>query len=609
MTCKAERRFSCWPRWAATLALAILASTGAASLSAQVAQAQSAGTQGAGKLIAKAQEDLARGDGIAAEGRLRQALDAGASRQDVAAFMGEAMLMQNNLDRARHWLGRGLFAPGTVARGFRALARLEQREGNLPKAGEAFDRAIAVTPKDAAMWVEIGRFRYAGSEHLLAIEAADYALKLDPANVRALEFRGQIVRDQIGLVAAVPWFEAALKHAPDDLSALGEYAATLGELGRAREMLAVTRRMIELDPGNPRAFYLQAVLAARAGNSSLARTLLDRTGTALSGVPGALLLEGVLQIREGNYYLAADALEKLVKFQPANPTAQVLLARAYYLAGEYRTVARRFGAMALQQEATPYLQTLVARAYEALGQRDMAAPLLDRAAFPRNTAVAPVHRGSQVATLVAQGQLDEAEALAEERRAANPGSAINQALAGDVQLAKGDGTGALVRYRQAARVRLSEGLFVRMVTALLMDNDMDGARRFAEAFLYWNPTSTIGQRICGVLAANAGDWNRARMLFEHLEANGSNRDVALLSELALVQLRAGEAALAEKSARKAYRLQRSSPLAAQAWALALATLGQEPQNAESLLHKARSIMGDSRLLAEGRRLLAAGREG
>ena len=602
MTCRAKTHLPFWAGLAVAIAAAFLIPPLASPGEAQPAQS-------AGELIAKAKADLAGGDGIAAEGHLRQAIDKGASRPDVAAFMGEAMLQQGDPDKARRWLEQGNFAEGTAAIGFRALARLEQLEGNLPAAGKAFDRAIALTPKDATMWVEIGRLRYVGAEHLLAIKAADYALKLDPENVRALEFRGQIVRDQVGLVAALPWFKAALERAPDDLSVLGEYAATLGELGRAREMLAVTRKMIELDPKNPRAFYLQAVLAARAGKNRLARSLLSRVDTALSDVPGAMLLEGVLQIRAENYYLAIEALEKLSKLQPANPKARALLARANYLAGEYRSVVRRFGAEALQQGVSPYLQTLVARSYEAIGQRDMAAPLLDRAAFRPDGPIAPVRRGSRIGTLIAQGKYDEAETLAEADRADNPGSAINQSLAGDVQLAKGDGAAALVRYRQAARVRLSESLFVRMVTALLMENDRSEARRFAESFLYWNPTSKLAQRICGSLAADDGDWSRARMLFERLEANGSDRDVALMSELALVQLRDGDAVAAEATARKAYRLQRSSPIAAQAWALSLATLGQDPQNAESLLRKARSIMGDSRLLTEGRRLLSANSKG
>ena len=41
---------------------------------------------------------------------------------------------------------------------------------------------------------------------------------------------------------------------------------TLSEAGRNADMLVIARKMIELSPDHPRALYLQAVLAARAGN-------------------------------------------------------------------------------------------------------------------------------------------------------------------------------------------------------------------------------------------------------------------------------------------------------------------------------------------------------
>src|SRR3546814_13277866 len=66
--------------------------------------------------------------------------------------------------------------------------------------------------------------------------------------------------------------------------ALIEDAATLGDLGRMRAMLAVTRRAIAADPAHPRAYYLQAVLAARAGRFDLARVLLPKTGGPLNGM-------------------------------------------------------------------------------------------------------------------------------------------------------------------------------------------------------------------------------------------------------------------------------------------------------------------------------------
>jgi hypothetical protein len=62
----------------------------------------------------------------------------------------------------------------------------------------------------------------------------------------------------------LPWFERGLALASDDSGLLGEYAARLGELGRAHAMLKITRHMLALDPGNPRALLLQAMLAGRA---------------------------------------------------------------------------------------------------------------------------------------------------------------------------------------------------------------------------------------------------------------------------------------------------------------------------------------------------------
>ena len=145
------------------------------------------------------------------------------------------------------------------------LGRLEQAQGNLAAAGRAYDQALRYTPADGRLWVDIGRLRYASGEQLEAIAAADQALAVAPTEPRALEFRGQLDRDQYGPISTLPWFERGLALASDDSGLLGEYAARLGELGRAHAMLKITRHMLALDPGNPRALLLQAMLAGRAG--------------------------------------------------------------------------------------------------------------------------------------------------------------------------------------------------------------------------------------------------------------------------------------------------------------------------------------------------------
>jgi len=263
-------------RFAAGLALAGLA------FSALPLQAE---PQAHKTLIEQAQAAIDRRDGVDAEVKLGRALSQGVPRQAIAALMGEALLLRNAPERARQWLEPQQFAPDTAFAGFRALAQLEQRDGNLPAAGKAYDKALKVEPNNAALWVEIGRLRYQGGQHALAIEAADKAILLDPEDVSALLFRGQLVRDGYGLRAALPWFETALSHDAENVTVLLEYAATLGELNRATEAVVVTRRALELSPGNPQAYFIQAVIAARAGNFELARALLNRTGNKLASVP------------------------------------------------------------------------------------------------------------------------------------------------------------------------------------------------------------------------------------------------------------------------------------------------------------------------------------
>lgn len=600
-TCRPKAQRPAWRRRAAAFLLGTLALTGVSG------QAEAPPNPGA--LISKAKGYLARGDGVGAQIKLRQALDQGAPRAAVAAYMGQAYVLQDKPDKARDWLAAERFNPASAADGFRALARLEQSQGRLPAAGAAFDKALAITPRDATMWVEIGRLRYAGGEHALALEAAQYALDLEPRNVRALEFRGQLVRDSHGLTAALPWFKAALVREPDDVSVLNEYAATLGELGRARDMLTVTRRVLELRPGDARAIYLQAVMAGRAGNYTLARRLLMRTGNRLSDVPGAMLLEGVTEMAAGNYTLAIEALERLLVLQPGNHRAEELLARALFQAGEYSYLAHHLADRAKQPGASPYLLTVVARAHEALGRRDLAGALLDRAAAPRRTAIVAIDSISSVGQLLDDGRLDEAAVLAENRRTEDFGHYQNQVLAGDVQLMQGHAVAALERYEAAARIRMPENLMLRRFEALMMaGRPMEGAV-LVQSFLRHNPTSRSALRLAALLAARGGDWRRARLILEYLHDVGGSRDVQLLADLSLARLRTGDAISAEEAAQQAYRLQPASPVAALAWSLCLAELGQRKPDALALLAKARPRMGEDPLFAQTRLRLAALRGG
>lgn len=569
--------------------------------------------------LRSAHEALDRGDGIAAEAELVRARDAGATRDELAAAMGEALLQQGETVRARQWLADGKFAKGTEGYGFRMLGWLERIDGNLPAAGRALDRALAFAPKDPLLWVEIGRLRYEGGEQLQAIEAADRATAAGPDNVRAIEFRAQLLRDAQGWEAALPLYQRAIEIAPDDVSLLGGYAASLGELGRAGEMLAVTRRMIAIAPRHPYAWYLQAVLAARAGKVDLARSLLARTGSRLEDMPAAMELSGLLELEAGNANVALGQLSRLSERQAANPRVQLLLARALYEAGEYDQLLARFSGTAQRADAPAYLLVLLGRAYEDRGDRAAAAALLDRAAaasVPVMVAIpeadppsvlsvrfsadpgSPATAVPYVRALLGQRDLAGARSAASRFVSLHPGSADALSLAGDTALASGDPRAALGYYTRSAAVRFPDHLLLRIGEAFDRAGQGIAAQPIAARYLAGWPGSRLAARIAAGHSAGLGDWHGARLLLESLRLRGGGRDARLLADLSLAQLRDGDRQAALDTARQAYALQRASPVTAQALGMAYAELGEEPALARQLLEKARRIGGDNALLRQ-----------
>ncbi|WP_336977582.1 tetratricopeptide repeat protein [Altererythrobacter fulvus] len=563
--------------------------------------------------LQQGREALQRGDGVAAEVALRRALDAGEPEQSVSALLGEAYLLQEDYADARHWLGEGNFAPDQRRHGFHMLARLEMAEGNLDGAAEAFRKALEGDPGTAEMWVDLGRLRYRAGQHHQALAAADEALKRDPKDPRALEFRGQLARDGEGLIAALPWFEQGLKNSPDDLSLLGEYAATLGEAGQAKEMLRITRRMIELDGENPRAFYLQAVLAARAGNYNLARRLLWRTQDRFDEVPAAMMLEGILEMRAENWALAVNVLDELARRQPDNDRVALLLGRAMLENGDASEVIARYGPAAGQADASPYLLTLVGRAYEVMGNRAAAAPLLDRASNPAPGGVLPLPLGEagelalfrwgddparvdaavpRLRQLLGAGQLDEAQASVAQLQRRFVGSADIEVLAGDVALARGEAVRALELYSSAAQIRRSFPLVERMVAAhRLLGQEREG-RAVLSAYLAQHPQDGEAAEYLGYLAAGAGDWKRSEILlrFAAGQRDGGGRDPLLYATLADAALRRGEGQAALAEAEASFASQRTNRRAVLTLARVLEAAGRK-QEADALLEKARRLPG------------------
>jgi tetratricopeptide (TPR) repeat protein len=497
-------------------------------------------------LRAKAQAAIERRDPVSAEVMLRAAIKGGVSEDAVRAHLGEALLAQGDRAEARKVLEAGYFAPGTEALGWRVLGQIALAEGDLRRAANAFDTAIRVNPNDSDLWVAIASLRFSGGEQLQSVEAADRAVALDPKNARALAFRGLLIREQYGLAAALPWFEAGLKVRPDDPALLGEYAATLGDMGDYRAMLIVCRKLAQVDPRNPRPAFLQAVLAARAGQTDLARTILQRTGNAFRDMPAAILLTGVLEYRAGNTNVAVEQFDRLVRMQPDNLEARQMLLRALARQGVDQPLVARFDADAARGYAAPYTLRLVGQSWRRLGEKARADALFARAAHPAahgpvplptdfsaavlGTAYADAPGQAQTAVpyiraLLQDGRKDEAQAVADRLRDANPGAAEAYLLAGDVRTMRGDAAGALADYQNGAAIRFNEPVLRRMDTTLRALGRTRDADAMTSRYLAQNPQSLLAMKLLAAAWAREPRPDAYRAVSRALAARGQPEPV------------------------------------------------------------------------------------
>jgi cellulose synthase operon protein C len=571
----------------------------------------------------QAEVHLALGDGVAAEAELARLARGGAADPTLAPLFAHSRLLQGDPEGALARLESAGPLEGVAAiEAERMRGRALDARGDAAGAAAAFDRAVALGPEDAAAWTDLARFRRARGDIAGAIGAADRAVTLGPDHVEALVLRGELTRGQYGLQAALAWFDRALEIDPQNVPALLERATTYGDIGRMRDMLADTRRALSLAPGHRWAYYLQAMLAARARNFELARSLYQRTGGAFEDQPAGLLLAGAIALETGNPAQAAQLLERLSERQPGNRKVRRLLASAQWRAEDPAAAIETLRPIVDRPDADSYSLTLAARALERLGDQRTAAWYRSRAARPqqaertalaggpvgegelaelrRAAAARPGHAPAEIALITAllgRGQGPEALARAERLQAANPGAPDAHMLVGDARGISGDFRGAAEAYRRAANLAFTEPVALRLIEALRRSNQPAAADQVLTLFANQNPRNVPAKLMLAARAMERADWAEAVRLYEALRARLGNNDATILNNLAWAYQEQGALDRAVPLARRAWELDRDNPATADTLGWILFKSGRRAEGLVLLERAARGAPGDAEIRA------------
>jgi tetratricopeptide (TPR) repeat protein len=568
--------------------------------------------------IALARTQILLGDGVAAQAEVERARAGGVAAAETAHLLAHALLLQNQADAAlREAAGA---APAHVGYAARVSAHAALAKGDTARAGQEFARAIEAAPGDSRIWTDVANFRRDNHDLAGALAAADRAVAADARNAEALTLRGELTRSQYGLAAAVPWFDRALEIDPDNVVALLERAATLGDLGRMTEMLRDTRHVLAVSPRHPRAYYLQAMLAARGHDYALARSIWERTNGRLDNAPAGMLLASAIDYGTGAVEQAAVRLQRLVAMQPGNRKARRLLAAAQWRSGDAAGTIATLRPLADRPDADSYTLSLLGRALQHQGDTQGAAHYLARAAQPQQRALtaldarnvsdrelaqirraaeaSPDHAPSQIALIAAllgRGLGEEALQRSLRLQAGNRGVPDAHILVGDARGVRGDFAGAANEYRKAANIAFTEAVALRMIEALQQSNQGPAAESVLQLFLQQNPRNVPALVLHAGRQMQARNWPEAIRVYEGLRRRVGERDATILNNLAWAYSEAGDHARALPLARRAWELDRENPATADTYGWVLFKSGARAEGLAMLERAARGAPSDDEI--------------
>jgi len=193
-------------------------------------------------------------------------------------------------------------------------------QAGFEEAVQLLTRALAIDPKYAEAWVELGRVRtnqvgqnfVSGSEAFPAARAAaERALQIDPTLARALSNLGWIAMySDWDFAEAARLIEKALRLEPGNASVLNAYAVLHGAFGRRDAMIGYYKEALVTDP------VAMSVLGNLAGaylttDTGQTRSLVERIREVQPDSMSVRILTGFAEQFDGNAEVALEMFNEL----------------------------------------------------------------------------------------------------------------------------------------------------------------------------------------------------------------------------------------------------------------------------------------------------------
>lgn len=320
------------------------------------------------------------GDGPSAEKELRSALDKGMTTSPVKLRLGQALLLQGKFQDVLEELDPDEFENDGMPDALVLVGRAQFSLRKFDDAKASFEKAEEIRPDGIQAKVGLARLAIESGQLSDAMMLIDRALEISPNFPNALLLKGEFMRLQRDLPAALGYFTAAVEQQPFNIVARLGRAATLIDLNRDDEALLDTEVVFEIIPKHPLAMYFVALTKTKKGDYVGANETLLDTGGALNKYLPSLYLKGVIHYGLENFEQARDELFEFLERNPGHIVARRLLGASLIRSGDHADALDVLEPLAELGSGDSRLNALLGAAYMGAGDYAKATGYFEKAA-------------------------------------------------------------------------------------------------------------------------------------------------------------------------------------------------------------------------------------
>ena len=302
-------------------------------------------------LPGSAQKDFERAVSLFQQGRLATAEDICCELlarypedADLAHFGGVLATRTGRLNVAIDRLGRCVRLQPSRARAHAALAYAQEQSGRIEEAVRSFEAAVALDPRFVEAHNGLGIAHQRAGRFGEALRSFDHAIVIAPESVDTRLNAGRTLLQLGRFEAAAQRFREALARCGDREDALRVIALGLQHAGDFTTAAAAFSRLLDLNPQDATARGQYALTLGALDRREEAHVEIERALASAGAAASLHGTQGVLFLKDARWSEAAEAFRRALREEPSNPEARINLAIALREMGSREAASREMHA-------------------------------------------------------------------------------------------------------------------------------------------------------------------------------------------------------------------------------------------------------------------------